>query len=111
MVALTVIAPDGHRVPLLARVGSKLSEALGTSVNPELAGAAPLLSPKHGHEAHVRVAHTMPLPELDADEARQLQLLAEGLHPDSRLASTIVLTPDWSGAVVSLAALQPYKSL
>lgn len=111
MVALTAVLPDGNRVPLLARVGQRLSDALGASTNPELASSAPVLSPKHGHEAHVRVAHNVPLPELSEEELRTLQMVAEAVRPDSRLASTLVLTPEWNGAVVSLAQLQPYKSL
>ena len=111
MVALTVALPDGRRMPLLARVGQKLSEALGRSPNAELHASASFLSPKHGYEAHVRVAHTHELPALDEYAADELRSLADEVQADSRLASTLTLTPDWNGAVVALAPLHSWKSL
>jgi hypothetical protein len=86
MVAITTVLPDGHRYPLLARVGTKLSEALAASQNRAVAASAALLSPKYGHEAHVRVAHDVALAPRDEEEDRQLELLAEDVRPDSRLA-------------------------
>ena len=91
MVAITTVLPDGHRYPLLARVGTKLSEALAASQNGAVAASAALLSPKYGYEAHVRVAHDVPLAPRDEDEDRQLELLAEDIRPDSRLARCVQL--------------------
>ena len=93
MIAITTVLPDGHRHPLLARVGTKLSEALAASQNREVASTAALLSPKYGHEAHVRVAHDVPLPPREEEESRQLELLAEDVRPDSRLARCVGSAP------------------
>ncbi len=110
-VALTAVLPDGRRLPLLGRVGQRLSDALARSAYEELSHAAPKLSPRHGHEAHVRVAHNHALPPLEENEQEELRTIADNVMPDSRLASTLTLTPDWNGAVVALAPLHPWKSL
>jgi len=88
-----------------------LADALAGSPHEELSHAAPELSPKHGHEAHVRVAHNHPLPPLDEYEQDRLASIADNVQPDSRLASSLILDASWSGSVVSLQPLHPYRSL
>lgn len=105
---LTSLPP---RLPLLARIGVSLADALAGSPHEELSHAAPELSPKHGHEAHVRVAHNHPLPPLDEYEQDRLASIADNVQPDSRLASSLILDASWSGSVVSLQPLHPYRSL
>lgn len=111
MIAITAVLPDGRRLPLLARTGVSLADALAGSPHAELAECAPALSPKHGHEAHVRVAHNHPLPPLDEHERDRLSSIADDVQADSRLASSLILDASWSGSVVSLSPLHPYRSL
>jgi len=59
----------------------------------------------------VRVAHNHPLPPLDDYESDELASICDNVMPDSRLASTLKLGPDWMGSVVSIAPLHPYQSL
>jgi hypothetical protein len=111
LIALTAVLPDGHRLPLFGQLGRTLAHALANSPYTALSSAAPVLSPQYGPEAHVRVAHNHPLPELDENARDALLAVADGVKPDSRLASTLVLDDTWQGAVVSLSPLHPWKTL
>jgi hypothetical protein len=91
MVALTAVTREGRRYPVFGRIGTTLAEALAGSTNPEVSGATAVLSPRHGAEAHVRVAHEFVgrLPPLDDDARDALESAADEVAPDSRLASTV----------------------
>lgn len=88
-VAITVVDPQGRRFPVFGRVGTSLAEAMAGSTHPELVGSTVQLSPKHGPEGHVRVAHEFArrMGPLDDDAADELRELCEEVADDSRLAS------------------------
>lgn len=113
MVGLTVITPEGGRFPLLGRVGQRLSDALAASPYEAVSSAAPSLSPRHGHEAHVRVGgeEAERVPPRSDDEAARLPQLADDVRPDSRLASFVVLDGGMNALVVALAPLHPHHTI
>ena len=88
-VAITVVDPQGRRFPVFGRIGTSLAEAMAGSTHPELVGSTVQLSPKHGPEGHVRVAHEFArrMGPLDDDAADELRELCEEVADDSRLAS------------------------
>ena len=94
-VALTVVDPHGRRFPVFGLVGRTLAEALAGASHPELRGATVHLSPSHGPEGHVRVAHeyAQHMEPLDAEGTLQLHYLAEDIAEDSRLASKARAVP------------------
>lgn len=74
IVAFTAVTQAGHRIPVLGRVGQKLSEALAASNHPELQSAVAFLSESTGPEAHVRISHEFEpvLPVVTEDDKRMM---------------------------------------
>jgi hypothetical protein len=94
MVALTAVTPEGRRFPVFGRVGTSLASALAGCSYPAISSYVAVLSPRHGEEAHVRVAHEfLPrLAPLDEDGRDRLEEVADDVRDDSRLASTVRAT-------------------
>lgn len=90
-----MVDPHGRRFPVFGLVGRTLAEALAGASHPELQGATVHLSPSHGPEGHVRVAHeyAQHMEPLDAEGTLQLHYLAEDIAEDSRLASKARAVP------------------
>ena len=90
-----MVDPQGRRFPVFGLVGRTLAEAIAGASHPELEGATVHLSPRHGPEGHVRVAHeySQRMEPLDAEAVMQLHYLAEEVAEDSRLASKARAAP------------------
>jgi hypothetical protein len=91
MVALTAVTPEGRRFPVFGRIGQNLASALAGCAYPDISSHVAVLSPRHGEEAHVRVAHEFisRLAPLDEDGRDRLGEIADDVRDDSRLASTV----------------------
>jgi hypothetical protein len=91
MVALTAVTPEGRRFPVFGRIGQNLASALAGCAYPDISSHVAVLSPRHGEEAHVRVAHEFisRLAPLDEDGRDRLDEICDDVRDDSRLASTV----------------------
>ena len=90
-----MVDPAGRRFPVFGLVGRTLAEAIAGASQPELEGSTVHLSPRHGPEGHVRVAHEFArrMPPLDAESQSELYYLADDVAEDSRLASKARAAP------------------
>jgi len=89
LVAITAVTQDGRRFPVLGRAGTSLADALAACQWQPVVGRMATLSCSWGSEAHVRIAHEWldKVPAPDTQGVYDLDLLADGVASDSRLAS------------------------
>lgn len=128
LIAITAVTQDGRRFPVLGRAGTSLADALAGCQWQAVVGRMATLSCSWGSEAHVRIAHEWldKVPAPDTQGLYDLDLLADGVASDSRLASKarpgcatphfasswltrrqVTLSPAMNGMTVALAELHP----